>query len=394
METFIERGETLNGVMAMVREKYGDQARVMTYRKVRIPRFLGLFPADGIEVQGHIAQPRQSAFPGNEHAAARPSPRKDPEISALLAEVRQLKDQVASLPDRTTGMKQHPALDQLAGLLRENDFPEAYVQRMLARCRSELSLSIMDDRTALESRVRQWISESITIHPPQKKPRPHVMMLIGPTGVGKTTTIAKLAARFGFDSDGRMVRRIRMITIDNYRIGAPEQMKIYGEIMNIPVAVIKESDELRQQLALASDTDLVLVDTIGRSPRDFEQLGRMQTMLSSTGVDAETHLAISATTKSWDIREVIRQFEPFAPKSVLVTKLDETTRIGNVIGALDGYDRGISWITTGQRVPQDIERAERDRLMTWLSGFPPPRNGETAPAIASAQGAAAPGARQ
>ncbi len=394
METFIERGETLNGVMALVREKYGEQARVMTYRKVRIPRFLGLFPTDGIEVQGHIAQPRQGAFSAHEAAPQRSVPRKDPEISALLSEVRQLKEQVASLPERGPIPRQHPALDQLAGLLRENDFPEPYVQRMLARCRSELSLSMLGDRGALETRVREWIVEAIRIHPPQKKARPHVMMLIGPTGVGKTTTIAKLAARFGFDEDGRMVRRIRMITIDNYRIGAPEQMKIYGEIMSIPVAVIKEADELKQQLALASDTDLVLVDTIGRSPRDFEQLGRMQKLLASAGVEAETHLAISATTKAWDIREVIRQFEPFAPKSVLVTKLDETTRLGNVIGALDGYDRGISWVTTGQRVPQDIERAERERLMTWLSGFPPPQEGGRQSDYDATERAAAPGARQ
>jgi flagellar biosynthesis protein FlhF len=196
------------------------------------------------------------------------------------------------------------------------------------------------------------------------------MVLIGPTGVGKTTTIAKLAAIFGTDFTYQRQLSVRLLTIDNYRIGADQQIETLGGIMEIPVSVIKNYRELKQAIALSSEeADLILIDTIGRSPRASMELAEMKQLLNACGSAAEYHLALAATTKSSDITEILQQFEPFAYRSVIITKMDETTRVGNVVSALAEKGKAVSYITEGQAVPHDIQRANVIRFLINLDGF-------------------------
>jgi flagellar biosynthesis protein FlhF len=115
--------------------------------------------------------------------------------------------------------------------------------------------------------------------------------------------------------------------------------------------------------------DLILIDTIGKSPSDFEKLGEMRRILSACGNISETHLALSATTKASDVENILRQFEPFMYKSIILTKVDETERLGNVLSVLTDKGKPISYITDGQVVPQDIEEAKVVRLLMKLDGF-------------------------
>ncbi|HRZ66440.1 MAG TPA: flagellar biosynthesis protein FlhF, partial [Spirochaetia bacterium] len=162
---------------------------------------------------------------------------------------------------------------------------------------------------------------------------------------------------------------VRMITIDNYRIGARQQIETYGGIMGVPVSCVETAEDLRKTIAFHSDADLILVDTVGKSPRDAVKLAEMQRILAACGPAAELHLALSATTKASDMAQAMRQFEPFDYKAVVITKLDETDRIGNVVSALAERRKPISYITNGQRVPQDIERARAERILMSLEGF-------------------------
>jgi len=196
-----------------------------------------------------------------------------------------------------------------------------------------------------------------------------MFVLVGPTGVGKTTTIAKLAAMYGIDPYGSRKRDIRVLTIDNYRIGARQQIETYCQIMGIPVSFVESAEDMKKQLALAAECDMVFIDTIGKSPRDFRRLGEMNELLSICGPRARVHLALSATTKTVDVAEIATQFEPFKYEAVVITKLDETTRAGNVISILSDRDKPISFTTNGQRVPQDIERASVLELLLHLEGF-------------------------
>jgi flagellar biosynthesis protein FlhF len=121
------------------------------------------------------------------------------------------------------------------------------------------------------------------------------------------------------------------------------------------------------------ETDLILIDTIGKSPRDAVRLAEMQQILDACGPSAEVYLAVAATTKTQDMLDIFRQFEPFRYRGIVVTKLDETGRVGNVLSAIAETGKAVAWITDGQKVPQDIAPAHPLRFLMNLEGFRPNR---------------------
>jgi flagellar biosynthesis protein FlhF len=379
----------------------------MNYRTVRIGGIFGgsLFSREGVEITGYIASDFRYAagLAGGSSALRQGAPQSgpsgqtldfeeekrkilaaapvqakqpDPTLQKLLEEVKTLNEKI-DIAARPQG-EEHPALGRLEELFDQNDFSPAYARLMLDRVRNEFSLGELEDFDTVQQRVVEWIGETIRIYPERppdgrrNQPRrgPRILVLVGPTGVGKTTTIAKLAAAYGVRDWGRTPLRVVMITIDGYRIAAMEQLEKYGAIMNIPVAFVHNEQELRKTVAFyQDDVDLILVDTIGKSPRDAVELGKMKRLLDACGSAAETHLALSAAVKFSDIREILRQFAPFNYQAVVITKLDETMRVGNVISALFADGKPISYITDGQGVEQNIHRAGVVRLLLNLEGF-------------------------
>ncbi|TFH06284.1 MAG: flagellar biosynthesis protein FlhF, partial [Spirochaetales bacterium] len=335
--------------------------------------FLGLFATDGVDLTGYFSDvaKKQPAVPAEKRSLEEEKrkilelTRGDQTLETVLSEIRSLKD---SLHAGDAG-NDHATLQEVRALLLDNDFTGSYTERIIDRMRSELSVDDLADREGVHLKVVEWIGESILIHPPRSSGRPEVFILVGPTGVGKTTTIAKLAAMYGLDRKVTTSRDIRVLTIDNYRIGARQQIETYGQIMDIPVSLVESADDMKKYLALYQDADMIFVDTIGKSPRDFKKLGEMNELLSACGPRARVHLAVSATTKAADIAELTSQFEPFKYEAVVVTKLDETNRAGNIISVLAEKRKPISFLTDGQRVPQDIERATVLRLLMNLEGF-------------------------
>ena len=196
-----------------------------------------------------------------------------------------------------------------------------------------------------------------------------ILIIVGPTGVGKTTTIAKLAAIHGIGDGRQPPRKVRIITIDNYRIAAKQQIETYAEIMRIPVSLVESASDLQNCLAFNQDAELILIDTIGRSPRDLAKLAEMKEILAACGSQACVYLALSATTKASDTEEILRQFEPFGYRAVVLTKLDETMRIGNIVPCLSRHRKPIAYLCDGQGVPQDIQEAGVVRLLMNMEGF-------------------------
>ncbi|MDR0554425.1 MAG: flagellar biosynthesis protein FlhF [Treponema sp.] len=382
MEIFTEQADTMAECLQKIRGKYGDRARVMTQKTIRRGGFLGLFTREGVEVTGFLSNEYTRApaarkpvdFEEEKRKILAVASKTDPTLQIVLNEVRSLKEKIET--GAAVQTEEHPSLKRLGELLALNDFTPAYTTGILDRLRKDFSLEALEDFNGVQEKTIEWIGESIRIFSEEKNPRrPRIFAIIGPTGVGKTTTIAKLAAIFGTEFTGHRPLEVRMITIDNYRIGAEHQIESYGEIMGIPVSSVKTPRELKQAIALnAEDVDLILIDTIGRSPRASIELGEMKQILDACGSSAEFHLALAATTKYSDIMEILRQFEPFGYRSVILTKLDETIRLGNVISALAERDKAVSYITEGQQVPNDIQRAGVLRFLMCLEGFTIDRN--------------------
>jgi flagellar biosynthesis protein FlhF len=195
---------------------------------------------------------------------------------------------------------------------------------------------------------------------------------VGPTGVGKTTTIAKIAANLILSArdNGNERPQMRFISIDKTRVGALEQLRNYGEIMEVPVDKAETLDDVKTIYNQYRDmTDAFLIDTSGYSPNDAVNIGQMRSVLDLDDLHADVYLALSATTKARDLSNIIQNYEPFNFKSVIITKCDETKQYGNVISVLHEKRKSISYITDGQKVPKNIQKASVSYFLMFLNDF-------------------------
>ncbi|MGE5676486.1 MAG: flagellar biosynthesis protein FlhF [Pseudomonadota bacterium] len=190
-----------------------------------------------------------------------------------------------------------------------------------------------------------------------------VIIVIGPTGVGKTTTLAKLAANMVLTEK----KKVGLVTSDTYRIAAVEQLKTYSEIIGVPLSIIYTPGEILNAIENYKDKDLILVDTAGRSHKDKYQLMELKTLIKSS-IDYEVYLVMSATTKFSECIEIIKNYSFLDDYKLLFTKLDETSAFGVILNVAYITKKPISYITTGQSVPDDIEIADNSKIINCLLG--------------------------
>ncbi len=374
MQYFTEQAPTHHEALEKIRKKYGERAKILTHRTVRVGGFIGLFAREGVEMTGYIAQENMADRKNRleeEKKKILDSVQGDKTLDKVLEEIQSLKKQFETRPPEKEEKKtEHPTLDTVTEVLSENEFSYPFIEMIRERIRQELTYENLNDTQEVLSRVLEWIGEYIEVSENPREKGPSVLILVGPTGVGKTTTIAKLAAVHSLGSKGERSKDVRVITIDNYRIGAKQQIKTYAEILQVPFAAVESYQDLKKQITLFGEADLILIDTIGKSPKDYMNLARMREILDGCDGKNEVHLALSATTKVSDLKEILQQFEPFHYNAVVLTKLDETMRVGNLISALYEKGKSLSYLTDGQRVPEDIQRASPLRLLKTLEGFP------------------------
>ena len=199
--------------------------------------------------------------------------------------------------------------------------------------------------------------------------KPKVVFFIGPTGVGKTTTIAKIASRFKLEE----YARVAFVTADTYRIAAVEQLNTYASIIDSPVDVIYSADELEESLDKYKNYDLILVDTEGRSHKCEEQMDELSDMLKKAeklkdNFDVEIYLVLSITTKYKDLVNIAQRYEDINNWSIIFTKLDETCSLGNILNVRLLTGAQLSYTTYGQNVPNDIELIDEQALARKLLG--------------------------
>lgn len=194
-----------------------------------------------------------------------------------------------------------------------------------------------------------------------RKNSPRIIALVGPTGVGKTTTTAKLAAMYALNRGNK----VALITMDIFRVGAVEQLKTYSRIMGIPLEVASTPKELEKAVEKHSTCDLIFIDTAGRSHKDKEKLDEMKNFLDNK-IPIEVYLCLSATTKDRELEEILNRFKIFQVSKVVFTKIDESESFGNMVNLLMKDNLQIAYFTTGQRVPEDIEVATSAKLADMI----------------------------
>ncbi|GAB7388235.1 flagellar biosynthesis protein FlhF [Bacillaceae bacterium] len=218
-----------------------------------------------------------------------------------------------------------------------------------------------ETRQLLLQIVEQLFAERLPAMPDD--PTVKLVHFFGPTGVGKTTTIAKLAAGEVL----RQKRRVGMLTTDTYRIAAVEQLKTYANILNIPLEVVFSPEDLEEAVVRLRDCDVIFMDTAGRNYHDLQYVSEIKKYLSSS-LRSENTLVLSLTSKFDDIRNILDNFSSIPISKVIFTKLDETTSYGTLLNFVYYYRYPLSYITNGQSVPDDIMRADPRRLAEYLLG--------------------------
>ncbi|MDD5558335.1 flagellar biosynthesis protein FlhF [Candidatus Methylomirabilis sp.] len=290
------------------------------------------------------------------------------EPATLHREIAQLKAMVSGLLGRGHLPPDLPdALGQIYWSLLAQEVDEGVARRWIVCVRDKLRAQASAATTSSSASLAEVLAQEImrAWTPRMGNGQRRVVALVGPTGVGKTTTIAKLAAGCHF----REGKKVSLITTDTYRIAGAQQLKNYADLIGLPYCVAPLPDDLSRALAAERDADVVFVDTVGRSARRQDQLEELAAYVR--GYDGcEVHLVLSATTKRADLLQAIEGYRPLSFSSIIATKIDETSTVGPVLEAALVAATPISYLTTGQEVPDDIEEANPLRLAWRLVGAP------------------------
>jgi flagellar biosynthesis protein FlhF len=245
------------------------------------------------------------------------------------------------------------SIDLIIEQLTSNEVTYKYAKQIMDEITGTGSVRTLDDMLAcVYQKIILKLGQTKPIMFDKQDKKPKVVFFMGPTGVGKTTTIAKLSSKLILDEK----KKIAIVTADTYRIAAVEQIKTYANILSIPVEVVYEPKDLEKILPKYKDCDYILVDTAGRSHKNKEQVDDLKELFDAfSGFSVQTYLVLSATTKYKDLCNITALYKDISEYSIIFTKLDETDAIGNVLNIKLDTGMPLSYISYGQNVPDDIE---------------------------------------
>lgn len=361
---------SLPDAMQQIKSDLGHEAVILNTKKVKTGGFLGLFKKQQIEVIAAIdpeKKEKQEKAKKQEKQAPNQAvsvvPRTNVEDEEVISEIKSIKKYLLHL---ITEKEQHlsPALEKVNQRLKKHDISKEICSEIIAK----LMLKLETENDYGEKEIYSWTKEEIIRfiklgHAKQHNTFSKVTCFIGPTGVGKTTTIAKLAA----DLMLKEKKKIGFITTDTYRIAAVEQLKTYAGILNIPIEVVYSPDELKNALDRLDSCDYILMDTAGRNYFEKEYVDELALLLGNDE-EVQTNIVISLTSKYSDLKEIIDSFAELTIHSILFTKLDETRSYGIILNLLHEYRLPFTYLTNGQNVPDDIILASPEIIADLILG--------------------------
>lgn len=289
-----------------------------------------------------------------------------PTENDVLREIRDMKLWMERIARQSSGARELPdSLQQLRELLLEQEMDAVLVEEWM----TNISERWADEgRTWAPEKFQESLKEQLDGFLAGRiadgiAQDTQIVYIAGPTGVGKTTTIAKLAAEQLF----KYGRKVGFITSDTYRISAVEQLRTYAAILNVPLEVVQSPGDLQRALFRLESCDLVIMDTAGRNYRNDMLVAELQSMLAKE-LRSETYLVLSLTSKSRDMKLIAEHFGRYKLDKVIFTKLDETGSYGPLFNVLNDFPLTLSYMTNGQNVPDDLLMASKEQLSEMLLG--------------------------
>ncbi len=282
----------------------------------------------------------------------------------LFEELRQMKQMMAELTREKQLADLPETLQQLQAHLKAQGVDQSLIEEWSGQIMQETAevaqMSLQEAKRAMKEQIERFTEQRIGggIDSSTK-----IVYIAGPTGVGKTTTIAKLAAEQLF----KYKRKVGFITSDTYRISAVEQLRTYASILGVPLEVVQSPGDLQRSLQRLSDCDLILMDTAGRNYRNEMLVSELQSLLAPME-QSETYLVLALTSKTEDMRIITNHFSKYPLDKVIFTKADETGSYGAMFNLLQEHPLRLSYMTNGQNVPDDLLMPSPDFLANVLLG--------------------------
>lgn len=344
--------------LRQVRAKLGPHAVILSNRPGN---------AGGIEIIAMSENDLTALTDSVDQASVGSAPRGASFDAAMQSVAGEMKSLRSLLEEQLAGLalndaeRQNPVRARLWHNVLNLGFSPALLRKLLEHLPADF-----DQAKALRW-VRAALARNLATAPDDIVDRGGVYALIGPTGVGKTTTVAKLAARC-MVAHGR--ERLALVTLDNYRIGAFEQLRIYADIIGAPIFAVKSEAELAATLAELDRRHLVIIDTAGMNQRDL-RLADQISMLCGDGLAVKRILVLAATAQGSTLEDVVRGFGVAELYGCILTKLDESVALGAVLDVVIRHRLRVLYVTHGQRVPEDIVRADVEALIERVFKAPP-----------------------
>lgn len=397
------QGKTENEAVESAKKELGNNVVIMNVRSVKKKGLLGFLRPQLIEVTVALEQESEQRYTNGKKeeakpplAAAKEDPRqplveaiaqasrkeKDSAIEEKLDSLHSLLEQQLQKPEEKTVQGKEPEkkdtkaeeenseevrfVKLLYNTMLENEVNEVYANQMIDEM-EKLSKPNMPFDHMLANVYQRMILKfgkpsEVTVA--QKGPK--VIFFVGPTGVGKTTTIAKIASKFSVEAQ----RKVALLTADTYRIAAAEQLRTYANILDVPFRIIYSAEEVEQALSDFKDYDFLLVDTAGHSYQNEAQKNAMKDLVHSVDeiAEKEVFLVLSATTKYSDLLNIADAYSEIMNYKLIFTKLDETMTLGNLLNIRLHTGAEVAYVTCGQNVPDDIERFNPQKTVKQLLG--------------------------
>jgi flagellar biosynthesis protein FlhF len=374
----------MNEAMIKIKNELGMDAVILNTRKIKSGGLFKFFKKPVIEVVAAIDEPITTSRvnrPQEQQVVQTQQPKPaefsslDPEKkmdTTINMEMVELKKMVQLLIEKVDHIEhQTPAAevaqtsqeDFYVDFLKQRDIQESIAKKILEIVQRQISLNEKNHDTVINAMkviAREYLGDIKTIDR-DIQGKPSVYMFLGPTGVGKTTTLAKIAARLTLVDN----KKIGLITADTYRIAAVEQLKTYSEILGIPLEVIYEAGELEEALYKFRDKDYILIDTAGRSHKSKELKSDYDELIKFLD-SVKVFLVMSMTTSYKDMKSIIESYDFLDDYRLLFTKLDEATSYGNILNLKVVTGKPLSYFTIGQSVPDDIEEADKEKIIQYI----------------------------
>lgn len=320
---------------------------------------LPVFSQGGIPVEPQsrsLAAPQEKNLYDNSYKNNTPENHEDfnllqKDVKSILSYLKKVQESPAPAGSE---------FSDILSLFEEQMFTKSWIKEFMDSLKKDIPQNEWKNKKILEKKLVDLLSLRIKTASSVHSKR--IITLIGPTGSGKTTTIAKIAKKIKFDNSMSLL----LVTMDNYRIAATEQLKVYGNIMDIPVRMVKNREEFEE---LVNDTkyDRILIDTPGFSPANEDLMEKLHGIIRDYSSAIDKHLVLPANMKKNDILKNIERFSILETDKIILSKLDETNTIGYFIELAEEWNYPFSFITNGQRVPEDIMEAEKRFVSEFIA---------------------------